>query len=465
MNYRHVLKRRTFLKGSGIALGLPFLDCMTEKSAFGAPGVAPPSVISLYYGLGTPNSLLDRGLTGTLQYYKPLLDAAKISMFTNIDMIAAYPDDPVTAQHHYGQPYLFSGFKTNLAAQFNVVPQGPTMQYMIMKQQYPTGTPTPFKIMDCGIYFRRAINYQRERIYDEQGKNAADFADLASPVDFFDNVFGKMPTPGGATLDPKVRASRSIIDYLVPEYQRLTGAGSRLPARDIAVLKNHVDRVRQLETMVYGSGGVPSRMTTIMRPTPPAIGYKIDGPGENAAYRVAATDFEKAYQILADLFVAGLQSDYYRFGNLSFDAGGGHTYFTGAYPTPDNPAFTFNGAPHANYHAGNAGNALSVGHNFFVHKNVAQALAKLDSKEFLAPNGKTYLDNCMVLVGSEVGHNHDVSRMHHIIGGGDGRFKMGINSNARIKAIELYNALGKSYGMAKVGDGSDYRADATVILA
>jgi hypothetical protein len=163
MNYRHVLKRRTLLKGSGIALGLPFLDCMMEKSAFGAPSDFPTSVISLYYGLGTPNSLLDRGLTGTLQYYKPLLDAKKLSMFTNIDMTAAYAADPVTAQHHYGQPYLYSGFRTKLAAQFNVIPQGPTMQYAIMKQQYPTSVGTRFRIMDCGIYFRRAINYQRER--------------------------------------------------------------------------------------------------------------------------------------------------------------------------------------------------------------------------------------------------------------------------------------------------------------
>jgi hypothetical protein len=338
------------------------------------------------------------------------------------------------------------------------------MQYAIMKQNYAGGLPTPFKFMDCGIYFRRAINYQRERIYDEQGKNAADFADLASPVDFFDNVFGKMPVPGGMA-DPKARASHSIIDYLVPEYQRLTGAGSKLPARDIAVLKNHVDRVRQLETMVYGSGGKPSRMVTLMRPTPPSIGYKIDGPGETSAYHVSATDFETAYQIMADLFIAGLQADYYRFGNLSFDAGGGHTFFTGAYPTPDNPNFTFNGAPHANYHAGLAGNPLSVGHNFFVHKNVAAALTKLDSKDFLAPNGKTFLESAMVLVGSEVGNNHDVSRMYHGIAGGNGRFKMGTYSNDRIKAIDLYNALGKSYGMAKVGDGFDYKGDATVILA
>jgi hypothetical protein len=70
-----------------------------------------------------------------------------------------------------------------------------------------------------------------------------------------------------------------------------------------------------------------------------------------------------------------------------------------------------------------------------------------------------------VLVGSEVGTNHDVTRMFHGIAGGNGRFKMGLNSNDRIKAIELYNSLGKAYGMPKVGDGRDYKADDPSILA
>jgi hypothetical protein len=48
--------------------------------------------------------------------------------------------------------------------------------------------------------------------------------------------------------------------------------------------------------------------------------------------------------------------------------------------------------------------------------------------------------------------------------GGNGRFKMGLNSSDRIKAIELYGAIGEAYGLSKVGDG-DYNADATVILA
>jgi hypothetical protein len=467
MKYRHVLSRRAVLRGGSIALGLPFLEAMMEHSAFGQALDAPVGVVSLMHGLGTPDIFLDRGLTGTIQYYKPLIDAGKLSIYTNIDMTAA-ADEPVVAQHHYGQPYLFSGYRTNLAPGFNVIPQGPTLHYSVLKQNYPQGTATRFRIMDAGIYFRRGINYQFKRIWDDQGANAADFEDLASPVDFFDNVFGALPPP--ATPDAKARAARSILDYLVPAYQKYTGAGSNLPARDIAVLRNHLDRVRQLEQAVYGAPP-PVRTINIMRPTPPNLNYRVDGGscGDPASvYRVSPSDFQTAYQIMADLWIAALELDYYRFGNLSFDSGGGHTNFVGPMPHPDDPNFTFNGNAHANYHAWNPADrnivAIATGHNHFVHRNVATVLTKMDSRDFLGPNGKTLLDNLLVLVGSEVGTNHDVTRMFHGIAGGNGRFKLGINSNARIKAIEFYSAIGKTYGLAKVGDGRDYVSDAATIL-
>lgn len=468
MKYRHVLSRRTVLRGGAIALGLPFLESMSEKSVLAQTPDVPVGLVSLMHGLGTPDIFLGRGLSGSLQYYKPLIDAGKLSLFTNIDMTAAAAD-PVVAQHHSGQPYLFSGYRTELAPGFNVVPQGPTLHYSVMQQNYAQGTPTRFRIIDTGIYFRRGINYQFKRIWDDRGANAADFEDLASPVEFFEKVFGTMPNP--IQQDAKARAARSILDYLVPAYQKYTGSASNLPPNDIAVLKNHLDRVRQLEQSVYGMATEPPRPVTVQRPTPPDLNYKVDGAscGDPASvYRVAATDFEAAFQLMADLWIAALQADYFRFGNLSFDSGGGHTHFTGAMPHPENASFTFNGNPHANYHAWNPASpeivSVALGHNHFVHRNQAQVLAKMDSQEFLGPNGKTLLENTLVLVGSEVGTNHDVTRMLHGVAGGNGRFRMGLNTNDRIKAIELYSAIGKTYGLAQVGDGLDYQSDAVAVL-
>jgi hypothetical protein len=42
---------------------------------------------------------------------------------------------------------------------------------------------------------------------------------------------------------------------------------------------------------------------------------------------------------------------------------------------------------------------------------------------------------------------------------------LGQHVTNRTKAIELYNALGHSYGLQSVGDGRDYVSDATVLLA
>jgi hypothetical protein len=469
MKYRHVLSRRTLLKAGGIAVGLPFLDCMLEKSVYGAPPDGPASLVSLMYGLGTPDILLDRGYGGPLGAYKPFVDANKLSLYTNIDMGAA-ADQPTVGQHHYGQPYLFSGYRTVIAAGLNAISMGPTLHYAVMKQQYPAGAPTPFKIIDVGIYFRRGKNWMYKRIWNDKGQNAADFEDLASPVDMFDKLFGTMPAP--IMQDPKARAERSILDCLVPAYQKFTGAGSSLPPGDVAVLQNHLDRIRQLEQTIYGTPGQAPRTINVTRPNPPPLKYMINGGACNDManwYQVTPSDFETAYQIMADLFVAGLQMDFFRFGNLSFDAPGGQTLFTGPLPYPDDPNFAINANPHANYHAWNPNNAaivkIATGHNFFVHRNIAQVLTKMDSKAFLAPNGKTLLDNALVLIGSGVGTNHDLTRVLHGIAGGNGRFKMGVNSNVQLKAIEVYSAMGKVYGLTKVGDGRGYQSDAAAILA
>ena len=468
MRYRHVLSRRTLLRAGGIAVGLPFLDSMIERSVYGAAPEAPVRLISLMHGLGTPGMFLDQGLAGQLQYYKPFVDAGQLSLFTNVDMTASTDGTPADAQHHHGQPYLFSGYLTGLDGT-TVLPKGPTLHWAVKKQNYAADVPTRFKIIDCGIYFRRNINYQRVRIWDDKGTNAADIQDLASPLDMFDELFGSLPdTP--ATDDPKRRAAHSVLDYLIADYQKLTGPASNLPARDIATIKDHLEWIRNLETSAaYSSGNPAVTPVKVTRPNPPNVPYKIDGGGEDAAYHVAAKDFETAYQIMADLFVAGLQMDLFRFGNLSFEAGGGHTWLTGPYATPDDPTYVFDGAPHYNYHQGFKRSAstikLASSYTHLVHKNLALVLDKLSKAP--APNGggKSLLDTTAVLIGSEVGENHDVSRMFHAVAGGDGRFKMGLMSNERVRAIELYSALGKAYGLPSVGDGHQYQQDASVILA
>src|SRR5690606_30880460 len=113
---------------------------------------------------------------------------------------------------------------------------------------------------------------------------------------------------------------------------------SRLPAADQVVLSNHLERIRQIERNVYSADERPR--IEIERPVAPALDYKVDGGNDSDpanVHRVDPVEFERAYQILADLMVAGLETDTFRFGNLSFDSGGGHTHFIGPYPTPDDP--------------------------------------------------------------------------------------------------------------------------------
>ena len=468
MKYRFSLSRRTLLKVSGITLGLPFIESMLTDSLYGAEPDPGAAMVSLMYGLGSPYFVLDRGLEGPLRYYEPLLSAGKMSLFTDVDMTAA-ADNPVDAQHHHGQPYLFSGYRTVLTGGNNVIPQGPSLHFETMLANYPNGVPSPYRVIDTGIYFRRGLNYQIQRIYDREGRNAADFEDLASPVELFEKLFGTIPQ--ATEMNAKERAARSIMDYLRPAYERYTGPASNLPEADKTVLNNHLERIRQIERNVYSVEDRP--VVNVERPTAPELDYKVDGGNDSdpeRVYHVNPIDFENAYQIMADLFVAGLEADMFRFGNLSFDSGGGHTHFEGAYPTPDDANYAFHGNPHYDYHrlASDDPEAVAVGtaHNHFIHKNIALVLEKMNSREFPGANGKTLLDNVAVMIGSEVGTNHDVSRLFHGFAGGAGRLKLGAHVQERVKAIELYNALGHSYGIeTPIGDGRDYTSDASILLA
>lgn len=468
MKYKLSLSRRTLLKASGITLGLPFLDSMTVRSVWGAEPDAGTAMVSLMYGLGSPYFVLDRGFDGPLRHYKPLVDAGKLTLFTDVDMVAANPDNPGDAQHHNGQPYLFTGYRTQLTTGNNVIPQGPSLHFETLMANYPNGVPSPYRVIDCGIYFRRGLNYQIQRIYDREGRNAADFEDLASPVDLFEKLFGTVPQADA--MDAKQRASRSILDYLRPAYEKYTGGASPLGDADKVVINNHLERVRQLEKNVYSVSERP--VVTIERPNQPGLDYNVDGGNDSEperVYRVSPTDFENAYQLLADVWITGLEADMFRFGNLSFDSGGGHTYFQGAYGHPDDPNYAFEGNPHNDYHRLSAEDPLAVAvgtaHNDFIHKNTAKVLEKMASKAFPGANGKTLLDNVAILIGSEVGTNHDVARVFHAFAGGAGRLALGKHVTERTKAIGLYSAIGHSYGLEKVGDGSDYGGDASAILA
>lgn len=467
MSYRRFLDRRTMLKASGICVALPFLESMTRTSVWGqAPG-GGAGAISLMYGLGSPYFVLDRGYEGPLRYYQRHVEAGKLSLFTDVSMAAA-ADNPVDAQHHGGQPYLFTGYRTQLATGNNVIPQGPSLHHEILVTNYPDSPGTRYRIIDTGIYFRRGLNYQYQRIYDREGRNAADFEDLASPTELFEVLFGEVP--GAEQMGAEARASRSIIDYLIPQYEKYTSGASALPASDVAVLSNHLERVRQLERNVYTLEAAQAQRMIEM-PVAPDIDYKVDGGNDSEpenVHRVSPADFETAYQVMADLFVAGLETDTFRFGNLSFDSGGGHTHFVGPYAHPDDPNYAFDGNPHHDYHrlAAEDPEAIAVGtaHNDFIHKNVSMVLDKLDSTEFAAADGSTLLDNLLVMIGSEVGTNHDVSRVFHAFGGGAGALNLGQHVTQQVKAIELYGALGSVYGLESVGDGRDYERDEPSIL-
>jgi hypothetical protein len=100
---------------------------------------------------------------------------------------------------------------------------------------------------------------------------------------------------------------------------------------------------------------------------------------------------------------------------------------------------------------------------------VARALAAFDDPLFLEANGKTVLDNTLVVIGTEYGMDHGLSGVFHAVAGGHGHFKPGFYTQ-QANVIDLYDTLLKPYGVSS-GIGTRHAAfkytpqELTAILA
>ncbi|MEN9591858.1 MAG: hypothetical protein RJA21_310, partial [Gemmatimonadota bacterium] len=77
------------------------------------------------------------------------------------------------------------------------------------------------------------------------------------------------------------------------------------------------------------------------------------------------------------------------------------------------------------------------------HSLLAYFLGQLDSH--VEGNGKTLLDNSLIVIGTEYGQNHGKTNVFHAIAGGNGYFKPGFYGDD-LHIADVYNAALTPYG-------------------
>jgi len=486
MKYSRVLSRRTLFKGAGtILIGLPFLEEMRIKSAFAQPAAPPIRGLNLFHGLGYPKPIQTEGFEGKGTWIKTLEPLAplktKFSMLRGINHTMA---DHADNSHYDGAAAAFSGTK-----QVNKNTNGGiSIDQALRRAAYPQGLPAGMvPALSGGVYFRRSDSTNRYTHSRNQDGSPVEIT-IDNPAALFTRVFGTaaplmpmpgtMPSPGDAAAARAQRLRKSVLDSVTGQYRHFMGDAGNLGALSRSRVSDHLDRIRELETRIFaaptGPGGPGGPAVTPMRckvPTMPVNKAVPTGGGADpggSGIDITLENLVGQWRLIADVFAMGIKCDRARFGTAVFQGAGERIRLTGAYELNGAMVYDFNdkrdrgtsgvgATSHEYWHAfsDTAENRPLRAHLSLMMREIGYLMGLLDAPDAIEENGKSILENAMVIVSTESGdgrHNdstRELSGVLHLISGAAGRFKTGEIIDVNEHGINLYNTILAGHGFPR----------------
>lgn len=454
---RRSIQRRTFLRGAGtVAIGLPFLEEMGVPKARAAEGAVPNRLVTLSFGLGIPAAQAELGFAGPLEPLQPF--ASKLACLSGLDMSQAHSYGSGTTHFKTGDVLFVGEPQKN-----EYTAAGPSLEQLMLRELHPLGSPTRLSSLSAGLWFTYGAPSRYVCHWNYDGSPGP--APERRPSRLFARLFGEA-TPGAAA-DPDAartaRIKRSILDTVLEQYQFAISDRSYLGAASKAKLKIHLDGIRNVEQRLIPSEaallpdipgcvvpesvsdpeGLPYDQETPDTPQPPGVFKPHSAPMDHVSYL-------QAFQLQAELFALALRCDLTRFGSLLLTDKGGNLQFKGKYTgaavgTIDFDLETATDSIHNElFHRQRLPEIAQYQH--FCMSGVAGALAAFDDPLFVEANGKTVLDNTLVVIGTEYGLDHGLAGVFHAVAGGHGHFKSGFFPQPA-NVIDLYDTLLKPYGV------------------
>lgn len=468
MKYRHVMSRRTFLRGAGtVTIGLPVLDAMRTRSAFAALPEPPVRAFNLFFGLGYPTPLQTEGYDGPLAPLAPLRD--KLVVVRGVDQVRC--DVSGINAHFDGAAGAFTAERPNGDARAG----GPSLDQVLRRHAYPNNLPSsviPSLLM--GTFFQRDRVARYAHSWNDDGSAADRVAE--APRELFERVFGEDPGMVDPGDDPvaarRQRLRRSVLDSVLDQYRHYQSDASNLGRGSRARIADHLQRIREHELRVFGDGEGPMTPTaTCTSPDrPPAStlphGSAADPSGEGIDITLPALVGE--WRLMADLYALAIQCDRARFGSATFQASGERIRLTGRYEHEGRLVYDFDdrrdrgrggalGCSHEYWHAFNASaeNRQMRAHLHLMMRELGYLLRQLDDPDHRDDNGRTILENAMITISTESGdgrHNdvrRELSGVFHVLGSGNERFATGSVLDVGAEGIDLYNTMLGAYGVTR----------------
>lgn len=378
---RRALSRRSFLRGTGVALALPMLESMT--SVFAAPAkaaadAAPRRMFAICNNLGLlPDQFFP---TGNGRDYTPS---------PYLEMLAAQRND-FTVFSGVSHPFV-DGSHASEACFLTAAPHpgsGSFRNSISLDQAIAEqiGVRTRFPSLALGVNTRKGLAWTGTGV-------AIPCEDTAAGV--FKQLFFQGTPEEIAAQVQRLDTGRSILDTVSGQLKRLQ---AQVGANDRERLDQYATSVRDLESRMLASRGWETRPKPVVRAAVPV------DPGSPAAY------MEKV-KIMYDLARMALETDSTRSITLMLDSA--------ATPVVNLAAAQITEGYHNLSHHGKSENkraqlkALDEAHM----RLLAGLLADLRT---VGESGATLLDRTMVLYGSNLGdaNTHATTNLPTLLAGG-----------------------------------------------
>ena len=401
------INRRTMLKGMGVAVGLPFLESMLPRTAFGATSSAWPLRSAFFFipnGVHLPDwqpkkEGKDFELPAILQNFEKFRD--KLTVFTGLTLDAGRPHGDGAGDHARAASTFLTGAHPVKTAGSNIR-VGQSVDQVMANE---VGRQNRFPSLELGL---------------ESGLNAGG-CDSGYSCAYSSNVSWRTPnTPSAKETNPKLvfarlfegnhpgessegRARRekyqkSVLDFVMEDARSLE---KRVSGSDRRKLDEYLTGIREIETRIEHF----SHSKEVAKPN-------ITIPEEKP------DDFAEHFRLMGDLLILAFQADLTRIASFMVGNAGSNR----SYKSIDVPE----GHHSLSHHGKDEAKQKQITKINQFH--ASQMAYVLDKMEQIKEGDGSMLDHSMVLYGSGLSdgdrHNHDDLPIT-LIGRGGGAFKTG----------------------------------------
>ncbi|HWE39710.1 MAG TPA: DUF1552 domain-containing protein [Isosphaeraceae bacterium] len=462
------LSRRTFLRGTGVALGLPLLEAMAPRAGAaptGAEGAgsAPVRAAYLYFPNGAWMDAWVPKQTGA-DFELPFSLEPLAPVRQHVTVLSGL-DKPFsrTGDGHYAKTANFlTGLHVRKTTGQDLNSGGVSVDQVAAAR---VGHLTPLPSLELATDpvingLDRAVNYTRMYgSYISWLRPNLPLPRIIDPRAAFERMFGPRDEAGRPLPQPSRAEDQSLLDAALDDAHAL---GRRLGRNDRQKLEEYLDSVRSVERRL-GRGPTPgwrppTRPDPLVpppsMPRPAMLFTSKDNGGDNAAAPGAAPiDPPELVRLMLDMIVLAFWTDTTR--NV--------TFMFANDVSPRN--FRFLEGVSENHHGSShhANQPAKIeSYRIITRWHVEQFAHLVGRLGSIQEGERTLLDNAMIMCGSSLsdGNRHDPDNLPILLGGrGGGRIDAGrhIASPKNTPLCNLYVSMLKCLGIdvPRFGDSTE----------